>query len=484
MTDKQYLKADSIVFPTVLVVMIGIALNMLGLASQGGAGVPSNIAMLTSMVGTLLVVLVYLKLKGKPNCGTIMVAIAGAVYVVMVICVDLLFFYMLAAAILIIDMAYLNFKRVVFVAAGFMPFFIAKSIYLGMSGKASMMEVGTTVVIMIFILFSVLQITRIWIAFNKENMETVQAGALKQKEAAERMTHVSESIVAYFDEANEYVKDLSGAIDTSNFSMQNIASSVENTAEAIQEQTRMCQGIQLNTQDAREKTDMMVQASAKALEDVSQGARAMEELHEHAKDVEKENEGTVTYVKALNERAKKVADIISVIMNISSQTNLLALNASIEAARAGDAGKGFAVVADEIRNLSEQTKQATENIASILSELNEDVTSVTDSINHSVEIVGQQNLLIEETKGRFDEIDSGVNGLMNAINDFKVMMGEITDSTGVIADGITGLSANTEEVAAVSGEASQLMSKAVEQMSKVNEALTNIYHLAKDLKSE
>ena len=92
--------------------------------------------------------------------------------------------------------------------------------------------------------------------------------------------------------------------------------------------------------------------------------------------------------------------------------------------------------------------------------------------------------MIEETKGRFDEIDSGVNGLMNAINDFKVMMGEITDSTGVIADGITGLSANTEEVAAVSGEASQLMSKAVEQMSKVNEALTNIYHLAKDLKSE
>ena len=79
MTDKQYLKADSIVFPTVLVVMIGIALNMLGLASQGGAGVPSNIAMLTSMIGTLLVVLVYLKLKGKPNCGTIMIAIAGAV---------------------------------------------------------------------------------------------------------------------------------------------------------------------------------------------------------------------------------------------------------------------------------------------------------------------------------------------------------------------------------------------------------------------
>jgi methyl-accepting chemotaxis protein len=39
------------------------------------------------------------------------------------------------------------------------------------------------------------------------------------------------------------------------------------------------------------------------------------------------------------------------------------LNATIESARAGDAGKGFAVVVNEVKNLADQAKKATEEIA-------------------------------------------------------------------------------------------------------------------------
>ena len=241
--------------------------------------------------------------------------------------------------------------------------------------------------------------------------------------------------------------------------MQNIASSIESTTQSILEQSQMCQDIQGNTQSAKNQAEAMVVASTKALEEVSEGAKAMEELHTHAQNVAKENQETVAYVEALNERTKKVVDILGTIVSISSQTNLLALNASIEAARAGEAGKGFAVVADEIRSLSEQTKTATENITEILSELNRDVNSVTTSINHSVAAVGQQRILIDETKGKFDSIDSGVNELMTIINDFKIVISDITEATTVIADGITGLSANSEEVAAMSSEGTHLMTR-------------------------
>ncbi len=61
---------------------------------------------------------------------------------------------------------------------------------------------------------------------------------------------------------------------------------------------------------------------------------------------------------------------------------------------------------------------------------------------------------------------------------------EITDSTSVIADGITGLSVSSQEVAAASDEGTRLMAQSVDDMGKVNETLTNIYQLAQELKNE
>ena len=481
MTAQQYKRADSRVFPTVMVVLVGILLNMFGLISVEGPTPRIFIGIGATIVGIITSIFTYIKFKGTKKCGIIMPIAAGLVYIVMVVCVDIVFFYPLMAAVLVIMMAYSSFKRIAGIGGAMMLVFIIKTLRLCLQKEIEMMEGGTTIVVMAFVLVSVLVVTKLLNRFSNENLAAVEEGANKQREAADRMTEVSENIVSHFDEANVYIKDLSSALDTSNFSMQNIASSVENTARAIQEQTQMCQDIQSNAENAREQTEVMVEASSKALQDVSQGAKAMEELHSHAQLVERENHETVTYVEALNDRAKQVVNILGTIVNISSQTNLLALNASIEAARAGEAGKGFAVVADEIRELSEQTKKATESISKILNELNKDVEGVTTSINRSVQAVEQQNTLIEETKGKFDAIDSGVNELMNVINNFKLVIGEITEATAVIADGITDLSANSEEVAATSNEGSQLMTKAVGDMGKVNGALTNIYNLAQTL---
>lgn len=484
MTEKQYKKADSMVFPTVLVVMAGIVLNMLGMITMSGGTIQLYAVIAVGVVGILIDIVAYLKFRGTRPCGLIMLSTATLAYVAMVICVDAAYFYMLAAAIFVISMAYLEVKRIGVSGAIALPVFTAKTLYLSAKGDITPTEAGTTVVMLVLVIVAVYVVSKIWVAFNTENISIVKEGADKQKAAADRMAHVSENIITNFDDADGYVRELSAAIDTSSNSMQNIASSIESTAQAIQEQSQMCQDIQDNTQSAKEQTDIMVKASSKALEDVSHGVKAMEELHSQAQNVEKENKETVAYVAALNERTGKVANILSTIVNISSQTNLLALNASIEAARAGEAGKGFAVVADEIRVLSEQTKDATENIAKILNDLSKDVESVTTSINHSVETVEKQNQLIGETREKFDAIDSGVNELMSVINRFKKVIDDITDSAGVIADGITGLSANSQEVAAVSNEGTQLMAKAVENMGKVNGTLTNIYNLAQELQNE
>jgi len=76
-----------------------------------------------------------------------------------------------------------------------------------------------------------------------------------------------------------------------------------------------------------------------------------------------------TELTALLEELERVGSVAGQIDKIARQTNLLALNATIEAARAGAAGKGFAVVAGEVKALSNQTAQATAEVAEVVSDL-------------------------------------------------------------------------------------------------------------------
>jgi len=71
----------------------------------------------------------------------------------------------------------------------------------------------------------------------------------------------------------------------------------------------------------------------------------------------------------LSEQTLQIGEIIASVNDIADQSNLLALNAAMEAARAGEAGRGFAVVAGEVRNLAEQSRQATAQVSGILSEI-------------------------------------------------------------------------------------------------------------------
>lgn len=98
----------------------------------------------------------------------------------------------------------------------------------------------------------------------------------------------------------------------------------------------------------------------------------------------------------MNDMIQNITQIIQVINDISYQTNLLALNASIEAARAGESGKGFAVVASEIRNLTEQSKNSTKEIASIIEQVQHRSLEMVEQTSRSLAGGEKQTGLIDK----------------------------------------------------------------------------------------
>lgn len=102
-------------------------------------------------------------------------------------------------------------------------------------------------------------------------------------------------------------------------------------------------------------------------------------------------------MQGLAERASKIGEVVSMITDIAEQTNLLALNATIEAARAGDAGKGFAVVASEVKNLANQTAQATEKIRAQVGGIQDATQTAVDAIlkiTKTINLVSEGSTLI------------------------------------------------------------------------------------------
>jgi methyl-accepting chemotaxis protein len=167
-----------------------------------------------------------------------------------------------------------------------------------------------------------------------------------------------------------------------------IASGSSETAAAITETTttveEVRQAAELSSQKANTLSDSTKQVAQVSLN----GQKGVNETVEGMNHIRKQMDKIGQTIIRLSEQSGSIGEIIASVTDLADQSNLLAVNAAIEAAKAGEHGKGFAVVAQEIRNLAEQSKQATTQVRNILNDIQKatgEAVLATEQGNKAVE---------------------------------------------------------------------------------------------------
>ncbi|MDJ0931648.1 methyl-accepting chemotaxis protein [Breoghania sp.] len=139
-------------------------------------------------------------------------------------------------------------------------------------------------------------------------------------------------------------------------------------------------------------------------------------------------DSAATKIDDLSNAAHKIGDVVSLIQEIAEQTNLLPLNATIEAARAGEAGKGFAVVAAEVKQRTDQTAKATEEISTQVSEIQGSTTDSATAINSIAETIHQISEISTAISGAVEEQSVATQEIARNVQQASVGTMEVTDS--------------------------------------------------------
>nr|CRH07238.1 Putative methyl-accepting chemotaxis sensory transducer [Candidatus Magnetococcus massalia] len=149
---------------------------------------------------------------------------------------------------------------------------------------------------------------------------------------------------------------------------------------------------------------------------------------------------TLDVMEKLKQNAKEIDKVVDAINIIAQQTNMLALNASIEAAGAGEAGKGFAVVANEVKELAQQTSEATKMIAGKVQEIQQGsgtaaqaAREIADSIGHITQASGDILESVEEQAASMEGVNQSVTAVNSATQEVGRNMSELALASQEVA---------------------------------------------------
>ena len=208
-------------------------------------------------------------------------------------------------------------------------------------------------------------------------------------------------------------------------------------------------------------------AADKANDQVVQGNQVVQQTAQTMNSLTRTLGETAESVRQLSQQSGQIEHITQMITEVAEQTNLLALNAAIEAARAGEQGRGFAVVADEVRSLANRTRQATAEIRSMISLLQQ-------GSGEAVNAMLASTALAQQTEQQTAEAARALAGILGEVAAIGQMNGQIAEATAVQHDTAQGINQRIERIhlgSQQSAAVAERVAAASSQLHQLDQAL-------------
>ncbi len=277
------------------------------------------------------------------------------------------------------------------------------------------------------------------IAFSRM-IVSVRSMVSQLKDSARQLAGASEELTALSTSMGSSAERTSSQATATSATGEQISSSVSSVASAIEEMDISIREVAMSATEASRVTADAVEVARHTSESIAK----------------------------LGASSEEIGNVIKVINSIAEQTNLLALNATIEAARAGEAGKGFAVVASEVKELANQTAEATEEISIRIQAIQADTAGAVEA-----------NLQIGMTIDRINAISGTI---ASAVEEQSVTTAEIARSVDQAAAGTEAIARSFIDVASAAEETRRSTDETKDaatamalMASKLNDLVSN-YH--------